>query len=98
MDDISRDALIEAVQEVMQETPPGDVRGGLSLVFPILSEVPAADVREVKRGEWRNNKNDYPECTECGYMPMYDPNMDDIYYSSYCPNCGAEMGGRDNGN
>lgn len=46
-------------------------------------------VRE--KGEWRNNKDDYPECDKCGYMPQYDPMIDDIYYSDFCPNCGADM-------
>lgn len=57
---------------------------------------PVADAAEVKHGEWKNNKNDYPECTNCGYMPMYDHSIDDIYYSPYCPNCGAKMRGTDN--
>lgn len=46
-------------------------------------------VRE--KGEWRNNKDGYPECDRCGYMPQYDPMIDDIYYSGFCPNCGADM-------
>lgn len=46
-------------------------------------------VRE--KGEWRNNKDEYPECDKCGYMPQYDPMIDDIYYSNFCPNCGADM-------
>ena len=50
-------------------------------------------VRE--KGEWRNNKDDYPECDKCGYMPQYDPMIDDIYYSDFCPNCGADMTGGD---
>lgn len=88
MDYISRGALIEAVQEVIQETPPGDVRGGLSLVFPILSEIPAADVRPVVRGEWRKSElfNDHPECPVCSYVSRER--------SNFCPNCGAEMGGK----
>ena len=51
----------------------------------------AKGVAVVKHGEWKNNKNDYPECTNCGYMPMYDHSIDDIYYSPYCPECGAKM-------
>jgi ribosomal protein S27AE len=52
-------------------------------------------VRE--KGEWRNNKDEYPECTRCGYMPQYDPMIDDIYYSDFCPNCGADMRKGENG-
>lgn len=44
--------------------------------------------------EWQNGeKDEYPHCTNCDYMPMYDPHIDDIYYSPYCPNCGAKMEG-----
>ena len=52
-------------------------------------------VRE--KGEWRNNKDEYPECDKCGYMPQYDPMIDDIYYSDFCPNCGADMRKGENG-
>lgn len=97
MDYISRGALIEAVQEVIQETPPGDVRGGLSLVFPILSEIPAADVRPVVRGEWifkwdaeKDPKKLFARimCSNCGLLTGQK--------SNFCPNCGAMMGGQDN--
>ena len=43
------------------------------------------------RAEWKNNKDEYPECTNCGYMPAYDPAIDDIWYSPFCPQCGARM-------
>lgn len=56
-----------------------------------LWAAPAADVKPVVHAEWRNNKNDYPECTNCGYMPAYDPAIDDIWYSPRCPKCGARM-------
>lgn len=56
-----------------------------------LWSAPAADVEPVVHAEWRNNKNDYPECTNCGYMPAYDPAIDDIWYSPRCPKCGARM-------
>lgn len=49
------------------------------------------EVGQVKHGRWVNNVDAYPECTECGYMPMYDPAVDDIWYSPYCPCCGAQM-------
>ena len=66
------------------------------IIEKLFEALPAADVVEVKHGEWKNNKNDYPECTNCGYMPMYDHSIDDIYYSPYCPNCGAKMDGEHN--
>lgn len=61
------------------------------LVFITIKEQPTADVKEVVHAEWKNNSEDYPECTNCGYMPMFDPHIDDIYYSPFCPYCGATM-------
>jgi len=50
------------------------------------------NTRTPPTGEWKNGADDeYPHCTICGYMPMFDPHIDDIYYSPYCPNCGAKM-------
>ena len=57
----------------------------------IIDTAPIIDAVPVVHGEWKNNSNDYPQCTNCGYMPMFDPHIDDIYYSPYCPNCGAKM-------
>lgn len=96
MEWISREEAITAACEGVDAWDGGNNRGRENWIRAAVKALPAADVREVKQGEWRNNKNDYPECTECGYMPMFDPNMDDIYYSPYCPNCGAMMGGQDN--
>lgn len=51
---------------------------------------PAADVVEVKHGEWSfvgsDRWNDCFQCSACGKMAMDD--------SNYCPNCGAKMDGR----
>ena len=62
----------------------------------ILDECPTVDAVEVVHGRWQNNANDYPECDKCGYMPQYDPMIDDIWYSPYCPHCGAKMDGDGN--
>lgn len=62
-------------------------------IADLIDDVPAANVAPVVHGRWENNKNEYPECTNCRYMPAYDSALDDIYYSPYCPNCGAKMDG-----
>ena len=51
---------------------------------------PAADVEEVRRGEWIYGEFDISHCSECGYE--ITPNM----ISPYCPNCGAKMDGGNN--
>ncbi len=58
-----------------------------------LNAIPAADVREVKRGKWvfdceRQMHDGWTyrqyHCTECGFQMVGG-------IHNYCPNCGAEM-------
>ena len=55
-----------------------------------LNDVPAADVRKVRRGRWLDCKPNNPdfngyECSECGAK------YQGISPDNYCPNCGADM-------
>ena len=50
-----------------------------------INRIPAADVVEVKHGEWENN-GDFYCCSECINYTSYD--------YDYCPYCGAKMDGR----
>lgn len=49
----------------------------------MLDAEPAADVVEVKHGEWLGCM-----CSECAQIDWTQPN--------FCPNCGADMRGKDN--
>lgn len=70
------------------------------LVFSdILRRTPTADVAEVKHGEW---ELDWEEIIEAGkmkpkitaiYCSVCNVCSDNIY--SYCPHCGAKMGGKE---
>lgn len=55
-----------------------------------IEKIPAADVRENVRGEWKwiQSYNDV-KCTVCGEVYPYD----DVCLFKYCPNCGANMRG-----
>lgn len=61
----------------------------------IIEDTKAADVQPVKRGKWIENagyggwSNSEFKCPECGIME-YKP-------TNFCPNCGAELRGIDNG-
>ena len=61
-------------------------------VDKVIKSVPAADVREVKRGKWimkpHKMMGESPCCSECGaFEPMK---------RNFCPNCGAKMQGEAN--
>ncbi len=57
-----------------------------------IRNFPAADVAPVVHGEWITTDG-ISRCSECGYIPAYDSTIDDLFYSPYCPNCGAKMDG-----
>lgn len=76
---------------------------GWNAAIKILKEAPAADVQEIKHGEWikmYNNPDDGNYyCSEChngidvatGKVTPIDRGL------LYCPNCGAKMdGGKNN--
>lgn len=68
-------------------------------VVAALKSLPAADVREVKRGKWETKQRHehYPSgdpyeadyCSVCGKRGSKE--------FLYCPNCGSDMRGENNG-
>ena len=57
-----------------------------------IEQIPAADVKPVVRGEWiirRGNWTDEYECSLCHKVSKT--------YGNYCPWCGADMRGTDDG-
>jgi len=54
----------------------------------ILS-IPAADVRPVKRGRWKLNKDGSGTCSECGFVQHNCWDLDG--WDNYCHHCGAMM-------
>lgn len=61
--------------------------GGRAKDFAQLTDdIPAADVAEVRRGEWVEDNYGYFHCSECGYE-----HDSPEYITPYCPNCGAKM-------
>lgn len=61
----------------------------------VLMNVPAADVVEVRHGEWVHSDKaahwfGKDKCSEC-YYRTYDGL--DLSHFNYCPNCGAKMDG-----
>lgn len=58
-----------------------------------ICDAPTADVVERKKGKWRLNKEGNWACPFCEFDPYHD-NMKGM---NYCPNCGAELRGEEDG-
>lgn len=53
----------------------------------LISQLPAEDVKLVKRGKWIISSDEYYyHCSKCKYVPNGG-------LTNYCPNCGAYMKG-----
>lgn len=78
---IEREALMRNLKQFAPEqlTP---------LIKSLIQKQPAADVAEVRHGEWIYGEFDIPHCSECGKEVL--PNQ----ISKHCPDCGAKMDGR----
>lgn len=70
-----------------------------------VNGAPTADVVEVKRGEWikkfkySHGYDDYynTECSLCGYKAEKSGVGDKLSLDNFCPNCGADMRGENDG-
>lgn len=92
-DYISREAAIKlfnfAVLDCLGMEP--TIRAGD--IIKALESIPAADVREVKRGKWEDamqscHDSPHVKCSVCGeYYWRYFNKF------NFCPNCGADMRG-----
>lgn len=95
---IEREAAIEAVCEYR---PHSCIRRDCGLACQeaqAITHLPAADVREVARGEWERLSG-YDvfgdincKCSACGEDWWQGPGW--FRHANYCPNCGAEMRGK----
>ena len=69
----------------------------------VVENSPAADVVEVRHGEWFSNGGSFstPRCSLCNWKKPYTEDYwcGDILYAhwNYCPNCGAKMDGKGEG-
>lgn len=71
----------------------GDMVSG---IISRIKQSPAADVAEVRHGEWKILDSDLGwvegKCSACGYTDCFDENG----FYNYCPECGAKMDGGGN--
>jgi len=76
-------------------------------VIPVIDveAIPAADVRKNLRAEWFADSNDIIRCSKCReqalrqlfYEPRFPFLVPKTVRSNYCPNCGADMRGKEDG-
>jgi hypothetical protein len=96
---IEREAILRHLDEC-KGTPPE-----ICYTYPIfvalecfVKNLPAADVAEVKHGEWKlyGNDDDIGSsffCSLCGWNIDEDEYLDNWSHFHFCPNCGAKMKG-----
>lgn len=64
---------------------------GYAAAVGVISCIRAADVRSLRRGEWKIidpfDDHEVVKCSECGYVMEQE--------TPYCPNCSARMSGED---
>lgn len=62
--------------------------------FENKEKFPAADVVEVRHGEWiKHPYHKYWECNLCDGSAPVDCQKEEFYQSDFCPSCGAKMDG-----
>jgi hypothetical protein len=58
----------------------------------LREKCPAADVAEVRHGEWKFNKDGSGTCNQCGFTQKNVWDYD--RWQNYCGVCGAKMDGK----
>lgn len=86
---ISRRALLELYVDGKYDT--AEYHVSVPVIIQNIKDIPAADVRAVKRGRWMAGIHGSVSivCSVCGYEWYVASTMS----QNYCPNCGADMRG-----
>ena len=98
---IERGKLLQDIEDSVVFTaksgqPSLEIRGANKITARIMA-APAADVVEVRHGEWEPVDLDSDVrffCSECETVISTSWDYDSAEMWSYCPNCGAKMDGK----
>lgn len=102
---IERSAVLRHISDDIEACGSPDVDGspvsygsllGLKYAHSVVSTAPAADVVEVKHGEWfllDECSNEGVYCSVCTKKVYRTEYANQKLKSNYCPNCGAIMDG-----
>lgn len=93
-------SYIEAGELLMElnDTDIFDTYNDYSMVFDTIDNFPTADVAPVRHGEWveEDTAITCPICTR-SYDTDFEIKRSVVLRFKYCPECGAKMGGENNG-
>lgn len=81
---------VKIIEESLWDRLPQHVKDEIN---GIINSKPK-EMTEVVHGEWVLNDDQVYECNDCGYIPSFDG----YTYFNYCPNCGAKIERREDGN
>ena len=99
---IEREALLQDIGETVLFSVRGGVKlptpemRGANKVIDRIKSVPTADVVEVRHGRWINDGEDW-FCNRCNHNALCDKMTGVQVASAICPNCGAKMDGKGEG-
>lgn len=93
--DALKDKMFNYYDCVNLNTRKGNYKGETLMNYEVadmiedcIDNAPAADVQEVKHGDWKLIKKDRSKCSECGFQR----NIETQFGWKFCPMCGADMG------
>ena len=87
---IERNIIFEKVTELYRYSK-GDMHIAYRELLDYILDMPAADVKRMKRGRWFHINNDgFIYCSECNNEAYWDTDYGQQLFD-YCPYCGAKM-------
>lgn len=89
-DYISREAIgLTDFEIILCQADENKYKSALVMLLEKIEKLPAADVREVKKGRWKNAEPNF--MAKCSNCQRYYISRDEKYEFHFCPNCGAQM-------
>lgn len=87
--------IIDYVKRKEQEDGNEHFVLGIESVLEYAEQLPTIEARPVVHGRWENNEYGL-QCSKCRCDSLYN-GFNHPAKSTFCPNCGADMRGDDNG-
>ena len=96
---IDRQAAIKLLRGECVAKYPSSFSSGLCAAANELSKLPTIDPESLRlKAEWKLNEDGKWACTYCESLAIEHPTDSDWQViTAFCPNCGADMRGNNNG-